>query len=127
MKLTKSKLKQIIKEELSSVLKETLEEPTSTYQEPEPGPIEKRIRKLEAMVWDLFEKVTGPPMTDEERAEWAKNIQGELPPVREGHDHPGQTCMPHDHSGQTCAQAHPNITHEQYEEGREASLKLTIK
>tara|TARA_Y100000034_G_scaffold106847_1_gene135855 strand:+ start:96 stop:479 length:384 start_codon:yes stop_codon:yes gene_type:complete len=127
MKLTKSKLKQIIKEELEGVLNETQPEievsseespkPASKYQPYPPGPIEKRIRKLEAMVWDLFEKVTGPPMTDEERAEWAKNIQGELPPVREGHDHPGQTC----------AQAHPNITHEQYEEGREASLKLTIK
>tara|TARA_Y100000593_G_C4219424_1_gene291001 strand:- start:306 stop:542 length:237 start_codon:yes stop_codon:yes gene_type:complete len=46
----------------------------------------QKVDRLENMLWGLYKKVTGPPMTDEERAEWAKNIQGELPPVREGHD-----------------------------------------
>tara|TARA_B100001123_G_C14509705_1_gene709806 strand:+ start:366 stop:524 length:159 start_codon:yes stop_codon:yes gene_type:complete len=43
----------------------------------------QKVDVLEDMVWSLVRKISGPPMTDEERAEWAKNIQGELPPVRE--------------------------------------------
>ena len=127
MKMTKTELQQIIKEELSSVLhemcpsdnelpaeEETLEiEPTSTYQPYPPGPIEKRIRKLEAMLASLLDKVAPDAMTPEE----AEDIRSSLTPFRESADHAGQTCL----------QAHPNITHEQYEEGREASLKLTIK
>tara|TARA_R100000008_G_scaffold26003_1_gene14105 strand:+ start:692 stop:886 length:195 start_codon:yes stop_codon:yes gene_type:complete len=43
----------------------------------------QKVDKLENMLWGLYKKVTGPPMTDEERAEWAEKMQGELPPVRE--------------------------------------------
>ena len=109
MKLTKSKLKQIIKEELRSVLYETWPEaeasreeelePTSTYQPYPPGPVEKRIRGLEDMVWGLFSKLTGPPMTDEERAAYAEKMQGELTPVREGRD---------------CAKVHPKMSHKKW-------------
>ena len=73
-------------------------EPTK-FQPPEPGPVEVRIRKLEDMIGTLIKKLVGSPMTDEERAEWAKNLQGELPPVREGHD---------------CEKAHPKMSHKKW-------------
>ena len=72
MKLTKSKLKQIIKEELEAVLGENsgkdvewpaLEITPTEYQPPEPGAIEKRIRKLEDLVANLLSKIPkGPPV-----------------------------------------------------------------
>ena len=90
MRLTKSKLKQIIKEELKSALDETslketpkyepLEKLPSTYREPEPGKFEKRIRKLEDMVWSLLDKLSSGPMTPEE----AEKIRADMTPFGEG-------------------------------------------
>ena len=76
----------------------------STYQPPPPGPVETRIQQLEDMVGKLVRKLIGPPMTDEERAEWAEKIQGELTPVRESRKE-------HD-----CEKAHPDQSHEMWEE-----------
>ncbi len=88
MKLTKTKLKQIVKEELRSVLYEWPgnRDDDSREESHELDAWDRLMQKvdvLEDMVWSLVRKISGPPMTDEERAEWAKNIQGELPPVRE--------------------------------------------
>jgi|10_taG_2_1085330.scaffolds.fasta_scaffold82613_2 hypothetical protein len=77
MKLTKSKLKQIIKEELNQSLNEispegvtewpALEITPTKHQEPEPGAIEQRIRKLESLVAQLLSKIPkGPPINPED-------------------------------------------------------------
>ena len=68
-------------------------EPTK-FQSPEAGPIEKRIRKLEDMVWSLLDKLPkGPPIDPKD-----------FPPVREGHD---------------CEKAHPEQSHKEWEKSQE--------
>ena len=67
-----------------------------------PGPIEKRIRKLESMVWALLNKMfSSEPMTPEE----AEDIKSSLTSIRETKKHPGKTC----------SQAHPGTSHETWE------------
>ena len=123
MKLTKFKLKQIIKEELKSVLYETWPadaasgtgadtpekeswrtgikfEPTK-YQPPEPGPVETRIQQLEDLVARLLNKISPGPMTPEA----AEEIRASATPFNEKKEHPGD-----------CDDVHPNKSHEMWEE-----------
>ena len=69
--------------------------PGSEYQPYPPGPIEKRIRKLENMVWALLNKIPkGPPIDPKD-----------FTPFSEGkHD---------------CKKVHPEMSHKKWEEKQE--------
>jgi len=66
-----------------------------------PGPIEKRIRKLEDMIRALINKLPAGPPTPEE----VEDIQTSLTPFRERKEHPGE-----------CEDVHKDQSHEEWEE-----------